>query len=368
MKIAFYIDEMNLRGVANSTYQYAFYNKKILKNKSVIFYNKKNFRNQNIVLTKFKKNFDVIGINDFKNIDLYKKKLKINYIYTQKSGQKDTWVSKEIKTLVHCVYPQKLSEIHGHRYAYISEWNSKNFSNEKIPFIQYIIKTNNTKKNLKKKLNIKDNQIVFGCHGGQSSFDLKFTHDALLEIVKKRKDIIFIFLNINKFCSHSQIKFLKGSVNEIFKKKFINTCDAMIYGRSLGESFGLACGEFASQNKRIISYKFCRHRAHVGSVPKEMIFEYASKKDLIEIINKFNKKENIKFKKQQNKYLNNNPRNIMKKFSQVFFKKTSNFNLNFKDYIKNYIGYVVMGYYYIRHKIYQKYYQLIESKIHFNND
>ena len=36
---------------------------------------------------------------------------------------------------------------------------------------------------------------------------------------------------------------------KIFKKKFINTCDAMIYGRSLGESFGLSCGEFAIQIK-----------------------------------------------------------------------------------------------------------------------
>ena len=41
MNIAFYIDEMNYRGVSNSTYQFAFQNKKILKNKSIIFYNKK---------------------------------------------------------------------------------------------------------------------------------------------------------------------------------------------------------------------------------------------------------------------------------------------------------------------------------------
>ena len=31
MNIAFYIDEMNLRGVANQTFQLAFNNKKILK-------------------------------------------------------------------------------------------------------------------------------------------------------------------------------------------------------------------------------------------------------------------------------------------------------------------------------------------------
>ena len=52
----------------------------------------------------------------------------------QKSGDKDIFVSKNIKTLVHSVYPQKLNQVHGHNYAYISEWLSKKFSNSKIPF------------------------------------------------------------------------------------------------------------------------------------------------------------------------------------------------------------------------------------------
>ena len=100
------------------------------------------------------------------------------------------------------------------------------------------------------------------CIRDRSSFDLKFVKLVLLNIVKKRKDIIFLFLNIKKFCKHPQIKFLKGTSNDIYTKKFINTCDAMIYGRSLGESFGLACGEFATQNKKIISYKHNIHRSH----------------------------------------------------------------------------------------------------------
>ena len=73
MQIAFYIDEMNLRGVANSTFKYAFYNEKILNNKSIIFYNKKNHRNLRKVINKFKKNFRIFFVNNFENIDLYKK-------------------------------------------------------------------------------------------------------------------------------------------------------------------------------------------------------------------------------------------------------------------------------------------------------
>ena len=124
MNIGFYIDEMNLRGVANSTYQFAYQNKKNLKNRSIIFYNKKNYRNKNNVIDKFKKKFKVIGISNFKEIDNYKDKFFIEYIYVQKSGKKDNWVSKKIKTLVHCVYHQKLNQVHENKYIYISEWLS----------------------------------------------------------------------------------------------------------------------------------------------------------------------------------------------------------------------------------------------------
>ena len=67
MKIAFYIDEMNYRGVANSTYQYDFNNQKILKNKSIIFYNNKNYRNKIDVIKKFKSEFKTYGIFILKN-------------------------------------------------------------------------------------------------------------------------------------------------------------------------------------------------------------------------------------------------------------------------------------------------------------
>ena len=55
MIIAFYVDEMNFRGVANSTYQYALKNIEVLKNISIIFYNKKNKSNKKEVISKFKK-------------------------------------------------------------------------------------------------------------------------------------------------------------------------------------------------------------------------------------------------------------------------------------------------------------------------
>lgn len=358
MNIAFFVDPMNYRGIANSSFQYALYNEKILKNKSIIFHNK-NLQNEKTVILKFKKKFKVIEITNFDEIDLYKDKLKIDFLYLQKGGELDHTLSKKIKTLVHFVYPQKLSQIHGYKYSPISEWLSKNFSNSKIPFLPYIVEINKSNANLKKKLRIKKNHIVFGCHGGQSSFDLKFVQDAIVHIVKKRNDIIFLFLNINKFCHHKRIKFLNGTSDETLKKKFLNSCDAMIYGRSLGESFGLACGEFAILDKPIISYKFNRHKSHQNLIPKEFFHEYHSYKSLEKIIFNFKKKLRKNSKTEYKKY---KPKKIMNLFEKTFLKKSELPRLSILDYIKNYLNHIVMNYFYFRHKIYSHYYNIIESR------
>ena len=367
MNIGFFIGEMNFRGVANSSYQYAYYNQILLKNRSIIFYNKEEKFHKKEVISKFKKKFKVIGVNGFKEMDHYGKKFDLNYIYIQKGGQRDRNASDKIKTLVHCVYPQKFKEIHGYKYIFISEWLSKKISNKKIPFVPYIVKLHKTKENLKKKLKIKKNQIVFGCHGGESSFDLRFVHQTLLEIVKKRKDIYFLFLNINRFCNHPRIIFLKGSFDEAYKKKFINTCDAMIYGRSLGESFGLACGEFSIQGKKIISYKFNRHKCHVYSLSKSNFIEYSSRKDLFNILNNFNKKQSINLNKN-NKYLNCSPKKVMKIFNKVFLKDNPDIKISTFDYCINFLSFAKMYYQYIRHKIYIHYYRLFESKFIYYKD
>ena len=73
MNIAFYIDEMNFRGVSNSTYIYAKYNQSILKNKSYIFFNNKNYRNKKKFIKIFKIFYQVYYCITKKNISEIKK-------------------------------------------------------------------------------------------------------------------------------------------------------------------------------------------------------------------------------------------------------------------------------------------------------
>jgi len=360
MKIAFYINEMNYRGVANSTYLYALNNRKILKNNSYIFFNKKNKNNKKDVIKKFKNKFDTFGVLNFKEIEIYQKKYNFDYLYIQKGGEKDLLFSEKVKTVIHSMYPQKLDEVHGSNYAFISEWLSKKFSNKKIPYVPYIVETYSSKKNLKKKLNV-EKKIILGCHGGESSFDLKFVKDAILSTVKTRKDIVFLFLNIKKFCSHSRIKFLKGTINEEYKRKFINSCDYMIYGRSLGESFGLACAEFAIHKKPIISYRFNRHQSHKFSCSKKKFIEYSSYSSLKKIL--LSVKKNIKKSKAISKYNKYNSKKVMYLFKKEFLSEKKQNKFSFIDYQRNYLSFFLIGYVYLRHKFYNHYYNLIWSKM-----
>ena len=352
MLIGFYIDELNFRGVANSTFKYAHYNEKILKNKSVILYNKKNHRNILEVKKVFSKRFTTIGVDHFQEIEKINEKFNFDYIYTQKGGVKDDWTLSNIKILVHCIYPQKLSAIHGYRYAYISNWLEKEFSNGKVKHVPYIVELKKTKNNLKKKLNISKEKKVFGCHGGSSSFDIQFVKNTVIKIAKKRKDIIFLFLNIDKFINHSQVIFLKGTFDEVRKREFLNTCDAMIYGRSLGESFGIACAEFSALNKPIISYKFNRHRCHILNSNKNYV-EYSSSSKLYEILNNY--KKTINKKKLNNVKKTCSPQFAMSQFKKVFLISKP-VKISFFDKLFNYKSIIKMHLLYLQHKLYSHYY------------
>ncbi len=134
----------------------------------------------------------------------------------------------------------------------------------------------------------------------------------------------------------------------------------MIYGRSLGESFGLACGEFAILDKPIISYKFNRHRSHKNLIPREFFHEYHSYQSLLKIISNF--KRGLR-KKSKTEYKSYKSKKIMKLFKRIFLEDHEFPRFSILDYLKNYLNHFVINYFYLRHKFYNHYYNLIESKI-----
>lgn len=360
MKIGFFVYAMNLRGVANSIFKYAYYNETILKNKSYIFFDKSNIQHEKQVINKFKNNFNTIELDNLENINTIKNKIDLDIFYSQIGKVSDYNPPKNIKNFIHLIFPQPFYRISDKHCVFISKWLSMECSNNKFPYLPFIINCHTNNKNLRKELKINKNAIVYGCHGGAESFDLAFVKQVIFRILEIRTDIFFLFLNINKFANHPNIIFLKGTIDDDYKISFINTCDAMLHGRSLGESFGIACAEFAIKNKPIFTYKFSRDRAHIHLLKKK-IFLYSSEDNLFNLINTFNKYKYKNFN-SANLYKNFSPEKVMNKFKNIYSKKNFYYKITYEDYFTVFLYQIKQKYYYIRHKIYHHYFNFFRYK------
>lgn len=354
LKVGFYLRELNFRGIANSIYMYAKYNQAILKNKSFIFYNSNALDNRTEAIKEFRKKFRTIKISSLDVLEKKNEKLKLDYIYFQRDGAKDKIVGNS-KNIIHAVFPQNIFQYHGSNYAFISKWLSKSCSNNKFPFVPLPVQLLENNQNLRFKLKIPRNAKVFGYHGGETSFDLVFVKDVIKKVLKQDKNIYFLFMNIKKFFNHKRAKFIKGTFNKTQKIKFINSCDAMLHARSLGESFGLSCAEFAIKNKPIFTYGYCRQRAHF-EICKKNIIPYYSFTDLnLKIIN---------FKKNEKYYSNNlkeelSGKTTIKIFKRILLRKNKQKpSINIIDYIITTLFYLQRSYFYLMHKIYINFYKI----------
>jgi hypothetical protein len=205
----------------------------------------------------------LIPYQNYKDLNEASEKSAINAMYIIKSGEIDGQVVEGTPNLIHAVFPQKIKERHGQVYAFVSEWLSKECSNYKIPYVPHMISLPELNDDLKSILNIPRNATVFGCYGGSDSFNIKFVQQSIQKVVSTNKNIYFIFMNIAPYSQHERIIFLPGNSEMAYKVKFINTCDAMIHARGIGESSGLACGEFSIRNKPVITYALSPQRSHI---------------------------------------------------------------------------------------------------------
>jgi len=83
---------------------------------------------------------------------------------------------------------------------------------------------------------------------------------------KKNPNIWFLFLNTKEFrgaAAISNIVFLPATADPVLKRRFLNTCDAMLHGRQRGETFGLSCLEFAALGKPVLTYADSPEKAHL---------------------------------------------------------------------------------------------------------
>ena len=172
--------------------------------------------------------------------------------------------------------------------------------------------------NLRAELGIPETATVLGWYGGSDSFNLGFVKEVVLSAVQKRSDLYFLFMNTGPFAQHERLLFLPGNSDLHYKVKFINTCDGMLHARGIGESFGLACGEFSIKGKPVITYAMSPQRSHIEILGDKAML-YKGKKDLAEILNNFNRQ--TQHQKKWDAYSENfSAKVIMRQFNDVFIQ------------------------------------------------
>lgn len=318
--VAFLSNKLTLRGTEIAMYDYAEYNELLLGNKSIIitrnYHSIKNEYDVNSdAYLKFEKRFTVENYATQSDIDEIVVRHKVTHLYIIKAGGWDHLVSTKCINLIHCVF--STTQPHGDVYSTISSEVNR-LCNTKFPVVPHMIRNFDTMKDLRQELGISPDAIVFGRYGGIESFDIKFVHKAIENIVKTRSDIFFIFMNTSRFFEHPQIIYLNGSSNMEYKREFINTSDALLHARSGGETFGLTCGEFAFEKKPVITYGLSRERNHINILGEKSVL-YKDYESLWTILSEFTK---TKYNMESNNYLDYSPVKVMNIFNQVYLENS----------------------------------------------
>lgn len=345
MKVLFQAQGLSYRGGTNSLRDYAYYNETILGNKSVIAFDQETletiFSPESTipsVLESFQKRFEVFAYSSEEELNEFASKFDI--MYTQRAGLIETPQIDSTKTALHIVF--KHYAPYAHRNACISEWLSdylyqkcsdpetlkevdcrqgRDIPIQKIPFVPYIVNLPQAQpdkmQELRDKLGIPKNNFIFGRHGGLYEFDLPFVKQAVVDLLNTRNDITFVFLNTKQFHEHPNIKYLDATFDPQEKSNYIAMCDAMLHGRTMGETFGLAIAEFLFHNKPVMTWGGGGDRNHVKMLEHTGLCYTSQSVNQLILDVRDGKYNHHNFKQIIEPFT---PENVMHKFNEVFLR------------------------------------------------
>ena len=316
MKILFHENQLCLRGTSVALYDYAHFNEQILENQSYIIFDRHSRFNDNQAIAKFASRFPdrVLAYNNRQEINSICDQLDIDCFYMIKSGENDGLLSNK-KNLVHAVF--QAYQPHGDVYAYVSEWLSNKMTSGKSPYVPHIVHLPNPTENIREALGIPRDAFVFCRYGGYDQFDIQFVKEAINEFVQINESAWFIFFNTAPFANHPRIKFYNGFADMQLKANVIESCNAMIHARSMGESFGLAICEFLYGNRPVLAWSGGNDRHHIDVLGGKDLL-YTTKEDLISKMTYLINSDSIEhYRSLVEKF---SPATVMDRFNKVFLQ------------------------------------------------
>lgn len=321
MNVSFFLRQFNERGTSVATYDYAKYNEEILGNKSYIISFKENENDMysSSSYERFSFRFEIIEISDITDMKWVIEKYNLHFFYTLASGELDAiyqFENKELwrncKTIKHCVFNTTYPESDFH-ISISNDLNERYHTN--LAVIPHIVLLPDWNENLRETLNIPKDAIVFGRYGGKDEFNIPYTKQAIQDYLYYDPYVYFLFMNTVPFYNHPNIIYVKGCLEPVYKVTFINTCDAMIHAREMGETFGLSIAEFSSKNKPVITCP-CGDLEHIRILGDRAIL-YHNKDELFDIF--CNIRSLIGMRSDWNAYTRFTPYEVMNLFQEHIF-------------------------------------------------
>lgn len=318
MKVAFFEVFLNIRGTSTAIYDYAHYNEKILGNESIVITQALHLATHEDacakVYEKFQKRFPVFFLDSYHSmcdeIQAIVDREKPDVLYMLWKGGIDH-VFRNVKTFVHCVFDPRTA--YGDSFCVVSEWLNLAYHTN-YPVVPHIVSLPEGNGNLRQKLGISEDAVVFGRYGGLREFDHPAAQEAVKRLSILHPHIYFLFMNTAVFMEPSKnVLFLDKTTEPELKARFIDTCDAMLYARSRGETFGLAIAEFSVRNKPIFAPRDAPEQMH-KHVLKENAYWYTDADDLCALLVAF--RPEVARQRDWNMYRAYSPERVMASFQE----------------------------------------------------
>ena len=306
--VGFHQPHLTERGTSIAMFDYAYYNQKILGNKSIIIYQNNHPVTHPEMEKYFRSNFECVTYDTFNQVKDIVDTNKIDVLYSIKYGHRDNPDIPDCLNVNHAVFHVSP---HGDRYAAVSNAVASGKTN----VVPHMISITPTKDDLRESLNIKNTDIVIGRHGGKDTFGINFVKECIIDLVNSTSNVWFIFMNTDKFYDHPRIIHLDATCVPYEKARFINTCDAMIHASSMGETFGLSVGEFSACNKPILTTTQGDRRQHLDILGDKALI-YHDKQSLGSLI--LSIKRIASSRDDWNAYEDYSPQKVMETFNKVF--------------------------------------------------
>jgi glycosyltransferase involved in cell wall biosynthesis len=189
--------------------------------------------------------------------------------------------------------------------------------NPETPWVPHMVDLPEPSKDMRPELGISPDQFVFGRIGAKETFNLGFVYHNIYRLLEMRDDVVFLFVGTNRWIDHPRVIFYPEVQDPQMKSNLINTWDAMIHGRSEGESFGVAIVEALSLGKPVLSWEGGHDMNHT-LVLKDSGLLYSHE-------NLFDKLSNIRYYMDKECWADRvsqfRPSPVMQKFNDVFLKE-----------------------------------------------